>query len=166
MSDINPGDYVVAIEKGTAQLARGYGRVSYSAGDELQVTSMRSSTINVRPVRGGRVFTIARTHVQKPARKIGEIPPGGIAPEDPRIAWIFDDAARLANRLGLCPDFDRIMDALGAPGRTRTFKVDVASEDGITITATIEARSRRLAESKLREKLGATAPLQLMEATR
>lgn len=156
------GDYVAAVGNGSGSLAQGYGRVSYSYGDELLVTSIRAGGhLNVRHAGGGRVFSIAASRVRRIPRMIGEIPEGGIAPEDPRISWLFEDAARMADRLGLCKDFDRICDALGVPGRIRTFNITVMSAAGIEVTAKVQARSRRLAEQRVREQLMPAAPLAL-----
>lgn len=81
------------------------------------------------------------------------------------VVAVFEDAARMADRLGLCADFDRICDAIGAPGRVRTFSISVMSGEGIEVTAKVEARSRRLAEQRVREQLTPAAPLAL-EASR
>ena len=165
MSAFEKGQYVVATKDGSGYRARGNGRVSYRAGEELQITSVYSHTLNVRAAGGGPVFQITADRVRPVPRMIGVIPDGGISPEDPRIAWLFEDAARMADRLGLCADFDRICDALGAPGRLRTFNITVMSGAGIEVTAKVEARSRRLAEQRVREQLVPAAPLAL-EASR
>ena len=165
MSAYAKGQYVVAVKDGSAHRVRGNGRISYRAGDELEITSVFSHLLNVRHAGGGSVFQIPADQVRPVTRKIGEIPDGGISPEDPRIAWLFDDAARMADRLGLCADFDRICDAIGAPGRVRTFNITVMSGTGIEVTAKVEARSRRLAERRVREQLMPSAPLAL-EASR
>lgn len=165
MSAYTKGQYVVAVKDGSGYRARGTGRVSYRSGQELEITSVYSNALNVRAAGGGPVFQIPTDRVRRVTRMIGEIPDGGISPEDPRIAWLFEDAARMADRLGICADFDRICDAIGAPGRVRTFSISVMSGEGIEVTAKVEARSRRLAEQRVREQLTPAAPLAL-EASR
>lgn len=162
MTTYEKGEYVVAKRGGSGALVRDYGRVSYSAVAELEITSIRSSgQLNVRHAGGGRVFVISVDAVRPVPRMIGEIPEGGISPEDPRIAWLFEDAGRMADRLGLCRDYDRLCDELGIPGRVRTWNITVMSAAGIEVTAKVEARSRRLAEQRVREQLMPAAPLAL-----
>lgn len=159
MATYAKGEYVVAKRSGSGALAQGYGRVSYDAGAELEITSIRrSGALNVRHAGGrGRVFVVGADAVRPVPRMIGEIPEGGIAPEDQRIAWLFEDAGRMADRLGLCKDYDRLCDALGIPGRVRSFTISVFSAEGIEVTAKVQARSKRLAEIQVREQLTRTA---------
>ncbi|MEV4735538.1 MULTISPECIES: hypothetical protein [unclassified Microbacterium] len=174
MNDYKKGDTVVVTRDGYGHYASGGGGAGYVVGEELVITSTRSIAsgyLNVRPAPpgDGMVFRIPTDRVRPVPRMIGEIPAGGISPEDPRIAWLFEDAGRMADRLGLCADYDRLCDALGIPGRVRTFTVSLLSGDGITVTAKVEARSKRLAEQRVRERLsGGTetaAPL-VLEASR
>ena len=147
------GDYVFAKESGSGVRTRGYGAVRFAAGEELIVTSARGGYLNVRR-NGGYVFKIAASKVRGEARMLGQVPPGGISLDDPRIAWLFEDAGRLADRLGLCRDYDRLCDALGAPGRIRPYTIKLEVSDAVVITAKVEARSRTLAEKALREQFG------------
>jgi hypothetical protein len=157
------GDFVLATEDGRGPLWQGYGTITFKAGEELIVTSDRSRlTVNVKRSGGSRVFQIPREKLRVASRKVGEVPEDGIAPDDPRIAWLFDDAAKLAERMGLCHDYDRITDALGIPGRTRTFTIEIELQGGLKISAKVEARSRKLAEQTLREQL--LGPMQVMKA--
>lgn len=170
MSAYKKGDTVVVAHKGFGYFVSGGGGSYYDIGDELLVTSTRSAGyLNVRPAppADGLVFKIPTESVRRVARMIGEVPEGGIAAEDPRIAWIFEDAGRMADRLGLCGDFDRLCDAVGLPGRVRTFAIPIMSSDGIAVTAKVEARSRRLAEIRVREQVmpSAQRPL-ILEASR
>ncbi|MFJ4174019.1 hypothetical protein [Microbacterium sp. NPDC089696] len=173
MSGYSKGDTLLVTRDGFGDYATGRGGVYYAEGDEVLVTSTRSQLhgyLNVRPAppANGLVFRIPTDRVRPVPRMIGEIPAGGISAEDPRIAWLFEDAGRMADRLGLCADYDRLCDALGIPGRIRTFTVSLLSGDGITVTAKVEARSRRLAEQRVRERLGGgtdAAPL-VLEASR
>lgn len=161
MRDYEKDEYVITVDDGAGERASGRGRVTYRKGDELTITAVFSNHLNVRHAGGGPVFRITRPRVRPLPRMIGEVPEGGIPPEHPGMQWLFDDAARMAERLGLCHDYDRICDALGIPGRVRTFTVDVFSAEGIKVTAKVEARSQRLAEQRVRDQLAPPAPLEL-----
>ncbi|MCC2033094.1 hypothetical protein [Microbacterium allomyrinae] len=161
MSTFDKGDYVVAAADGAGDRASSSGRVAYRAGDEFEVTSVYSDHLNVRMVGGGAVFRVPRERVHQLPRKIGEVPEGSIHPEHPGLSWLFDDAARMADRLGLCHDYDRLCDALGIPGRVRTFTVKVLSAEGIEVTAKVQARSQSLAEQRVRAQFAPAAPLAL-----
>lgn len=161
MSTFDKGDYVVTTEDGSGQCVSARGRVSYRADDELEVTAIYADHLNVRLSGGGSVFRISPSRVRKQTRSIGEVPSGALSPEHPGIAWLFDDAARMADRLGLCDDYDRLCDALNIPGRVRTFTVDVFTGEGIKVTAKVDARSRRLAEQRVFQQLKPAEPLQL-----
>jgi hypothetical protein len=157
MTDYQKGEYVLAISSGSGDLVRGYGRTSYEKDAELVITSKTSSYLNVRPAAGGSVFRITRSDVFRPTRALGEVPEGAIPADDPRVSWLFEDAARLANRLGLCSDFDRIADALGVPGRERMFTIKLAVSEGVDITAKVTARSKKLAEQRIRDQFALAA---------
>lgn len=166
MSAYEKGDYVVATKDGAGYRARGAGgRISYRTGEELEITAIYAHHLNVRSAGGGAVFQIPFDRVRPVPRMVGEIPEGGIPPEHPGLQWLFEDAARMADRLGLCADYDRICDALGIPGRLRTFNVTILSADGIKVTAEVQARSRRLAEQRVREQLAPAAPLALEQVS-
>jgi hypothetical protein len=163
-TQVEKGDYVVAIAAGSGAFAQGYGYVSYKAGEELKVTSKGKSFLNVQRGRGGRTFRVGYNQVRPVARRIGEVPEGAIAADDPRIAWLFEDAARLADRLGFCGEFDQLADALGAPGRIRTFSIVFEPADGVKLTAKVEARSRRLAEQRILGSVAAEPVIKAIEA--
>lgn len=129
-------------------------------GEELEVTATGNKVfINVRRAGGsGPVFRWRREHV-KQVRQVGVAPEGAILPDDPRLMWLWEDAARLADRFGFCKEFDRLAEALGAPGREREFRIPMIDEDGIRITATVTARSRRLATQRIRERITSSTPL-------
>jgi len=156
MSEIEKGDYVIAQVSGYGSRVQGYGTVSFERGDELLVTSIRQSGLNVRKASGGSVFRIAWKSVAKPARALGQVPEGGIEIDDPRIQWLFEDAGRLADRFGYCRVYEQITEMLGAPGRERNFTIKLAIADGVEVTAKVLARSKRLAEQELRSRFGAT----------
>lgn len=92
-------------------------------------------------------------------RQLGEAPEGDyISPDDPRISWLWADAAAFADEKGYCSYYDKIADGLNIPGRERDFKV-VRDIGGMEAKFTVKARSRKLAEEAVTAKLkeGATA---------
>jgi hypothetical protein len=131
----------------------GSHRVTLKAGEEVVVTSYTPTRINAKRTSFNgerRVLKFERGQLQEQPRRLGDPPADGLDVEDPRIAWIFEDAAKLADRLGLCNDYDRLADQLGLPGRERDFKITFdGAEAGVSLTATIRARSRRQAEARL-----------------
>lgn len=92
-------------------------------------------------------------------RQLGEVPEDGISPKDPRIQWLWEDAAKLAKRKGYCAQYDALTSALGIPGRPRNFKVSIVLADGITASATQRARTKEEAEELVREKLQGAVPV-------
>lgn len=159
MSSYKKGDYVRAVSGGSGRRVRDYYNYSfYQAGEELIITSVTSTHLNVRKANNkGPVFRIDYQKVERFGRGLGVVPEGSMAADDPRIAWLFEDAQRLADRLGLCNDFDRIAEALGVPGRVRNFSLKLTVSEGIEITAKVEARSKKLAEQMVLERFSGTA---------
>ncbi|KAK2701931.1 hypothetical protein QYM36_019432 [Artemia franciscana] len=152
MSDIVKGEIVEAVEDFYGYDVRPNKRGMHE-----------NRWVNVRYVRSGwerNVFRIERDKVRQ-VRQVGVPPEGGIPLEHPALAWLWEDASRLAERFGFCREFDNLADALGAPGREREFRIPMISEDGIRVTATVRARSRRLAEQRIRERIAGAAPLEL-----
>ncbi|URP22092.1 hypothetical protein SEA_BIG4_334 [Microbacterium phage Big4] len=155
---------------------------NFARGDSAEVTTVRKDTITVRvdnpnygQTSGTGYFATretSKTHsynvprsslnapngeawtvVEKPKpRKIGEVPEGGIAADDPRIAHIWEDAGKLATRFGYCNNYDQIVEKLGAPGRERDIYVSV-DHKGLQVTATVKARSEKEAKQIVLDKL-------------
>lgn len=182
MTDFEKGQIVTFAERVTAQRAAGYGdSKNFARGDSAEVTTVRKDTITVRidnPTYGQETgrwgdkdrtkthsYNVPRSSLNAPngeawveaekpkPRKIGEVPEGGIAADDPRIAHIWEDAAKLANRFGFCSNYDQIVEKLGAPGRERDIYVSV-NHNGLQVTATVKARSEKDAKQIVLEKLG------------
>ena len=160
MSDIEKGEIVVSIVRGDKWRVRGWSQEWVDKGDELRVTSVRGDDLNVQQIIGGNVFRMSRSEVRR-VRPVGVMPPDAIPLDHPGLAWLWEDASRLADRFGFCKEFDRLADALGAPGRERQFRIPMVSEDEIRVTATVTARSRRLAEQRIRDRIASSAPLEL-----
>lgn len=159
-----PGEFVLTNRAGTAPYAVMGGRAAFTKDEELLITSVGAHHLNVKRANGsGHVFRMDSAAVRRPGRRLGEVPEGSISADDPRIAWLFEDAMRLADRLGLCSDFDRIADALGVPGRTRTFNIKVAVAEGLEITAKVEARSKKQAQEIILDRMRTTETSQLKQ---
>jgi hypothetical protein len=147
-------------------IGNGYGRATFPAGSVVELRKVGTQSVWARgfdPNRyGGQQFTIpvyldtsdpedaARIFVapdpDAPApRKIGEVPEGMISPEDPRLAWLWEDAGKLATRKGHCSTYDKLCDDLGIPGRERDFTVK-REVGGFNISRKFKARSKKQAE--------------------
>lgn len=171
MSDIVKGEIVESVVRDYRYEVRAGKQGRHDSqwievGTELRVTAVLSGFLNVRYVDRGmptNVFRVRLSDVRQ-VRQVGVAPAGSILPENPGLAWLWEDASRLATRFGFCDEFDRLADALGAPGRERTFRVTMLDEDGLRIAATVTARSRALAEAKIRDRFTAGSPLELTAA--
>lgn len=133
-------------------------------GTELEVTAvLANGVINVRYVASGMGRTVFRFDAAnvRQVRQVGVPPAGAILPSSPGLAWLWEDAARLADRFNFCEEFDRLTEALGVPGRERSFRIPMLTEDGMRITATVVARSRELAEQRIRDRMTSAEPLAL-----
>lgn len=167
MTDFSKGQTVTFAENATGTQASNSWRTrGFTKGETAEVTTVRKKTITVKI--DNYSFNVPRaslaapngevwTDVPKPpTRKIGETPADGIAADDPRLAWLWEDAAKLATRSGYCNVYDRIADELNIPGRLRNIEASI-TVDGLTLSATVKARSRKEAQQKIREKLAASA---------
>ncbi len=167
MTDFEKGQTVRFNDETRAERAAGWGGAHiFRRGDTAEITTVRKHTITVKGT-GGYSYNVPRTALATPngevwsepaktpkpkARKLGEVPEGGISPDDPGLAWLWEDAAKLASRSGYCNYYDRIADELNIPGRKRDVSVEM-KVNGVTITATVQARSRKEAEELIRGKL-------------
>lgn len=168
MSGFEKGEVVEATVQGYFFKVRVNSRGQHDSswvtvGTELVVTAVLPGFLNVRHAKaemGRDVFRVRMSDVRR-VRQVGAVPEGAIPPSHPGLDWLWEDAARLAERFGFCAEFDHLTDALGVPGRERTFRITMLNEDGIRIGASVTARSRALAEAKIRERLTASGPLEL-----
>lgn len=129
-----PAGTVVTIEKETSKYV-------YVDFDE-PIGQRRGGRIEVD--QASRFLVPEDPNAPKP-RPLGTVPEGSIGPDDPRVAWLWEDAARIATREGHCGVYDKITDELGIPGRVRTFS-RTKTVNGISVSATIRARSTQEAE--------------------
>lgn len=153
----------VTVERGfTGQDAVGWHRsVTVPAGTVVNVRRVSTHKVMVR--MGGNVlwaskefFAPVDPNAPRP-RKLGETPEGDhIAIDDPRIDWIWRDAAKYATNRGYCGYYDSIASELGIPGRERNFKVK-ATVSGLTGTFSVKARSKAEAERLFAAKVDAAS---------
>jgi len=143
---------------------------TFQKGTTGVITVVRKNTIGVTlpyDEKTNYVFSVPRsvletpngevwTPVVKPAtRKIGDKPEGDhLDKDDPRIQWIFEDAARVAKNSGHCWEYDNLCDRLGIPGRLRDIEVKTTI-NGLSIVSTVKARSKDEAEKIVKEKITA-----------
>jgi hypothetical protein len=75
---------------------------------------------------------------------------------DERLQPIWEQAHSAADDAGYCPEFDRMMEAIGAPTRPRLYRVIVEATVNayVFVTAQTEDDARELAESRFDEVLG------------
>lgn len=97
-------------------------------------------------------------------RQIGEAPEGGISIDDPRIAWIWEDAAKVATKARHCAEYDRLCDELGAPGRERNFTVK-RTVNGFEVSKKFKATSKKHAERMFDAELPSVVTTDLYEVS-
>lgn len=152
------GDVVVATITGRGWRARGYSQVTFREGDELVVTSVRRDQLSVRKGAYGYVFRVDSAWVRPREggfRLLGEAPEGMISADDPRLDWLWRDAARVADIEGHCAEYDALCDMLGIPGRERSFSVRVEVAPGVELRGRVVARSEAEARRVLAGQVAA-----------
>lgn len=165
MTDFQKGQTVTVIEGGDYPISiDSWSSRRIIAGAKGTVTQVYRKVLRVQFEGVDYILTIPREKIEAPngetytppvkpvTRKLGEVPEGMIAPDDPRIAWIFEDAAKLANKLSFCGEYDQLAAKLGLPGRLRNISVSTKI-DGLHVTAQVQARSEKEAEKILQDKL-------------
>lgn len=141
----------------------GHNRVTFPMGTEVRVTSHTTTRgfFNVRGIAIDRwnerkEYSTTLHETEVPAllgtdepegmpRKLGTVPEGMISPDDPRLAWLWEDAAVVANRANHCSEYDKLCDQLNIPGREREFTITRKFGE-MSATFKAKARSRRAAE--------------------
>lgn len=154
-NSVKVGDYVSFLKGSVGIVA--YGRVSANSepcpDTYYRVTRVYSKRIQVT---GRETFTIDKSSI---AENAGEthprthVPEGSIAPDDERLSYLWERASAIAERRGLCEEYDSICEELGIPGRVRSFTVKV-SRNGIDLSAKVKARSQKEADELVLSSLG------------
>lgn len=164
MTTVLKGDTFIAQQDIKRTSVGSYSEVTIAKGTLVQVTSnpTRTGTFNIRGKATNRwgeyldYSVIILKHevsellgADEPEgmpRKLGEVPEGMISPDDPRLAWLWEDAAAVANRANHCSEYDKLCDQLNIPGREREFTVTRKLGE-MRATFKTKARSRRAAET-------------------
>lgn len=168
--DFKVGDLVRVTSAARYSRISEYGADHLTPQIELEVRRVLAKSLRVmRTYNGGMTasYWIPRTelaliHVDPNApkpRQLGEVPEGGISPDDPRLAWLWEDAAKVASASFYCDEYDKIADKLGIPERVRTFKVSRTVND-LTVSGSFSARSKKEADAMFEEKLATTAAVE------
>jgi hypothetical protein len=151
MTTFRVGDRVTPLQGMDVDIPNSYRRFHLEPGQVATVT--RVGTVKVAVRSGGHSVWVYMDELElSTTRELGTVPEGGISPDDPGLAWLWEDAAQAAEYAGFCAAYDNLCDLLGVPGRMRKFKVEREIE-GITATFSLEAHSRTEAEKLVDAKL-------------
>ena len=153
-NSVKVGDYVSFLKGSEGIVAYGWGsqynpcpdtyyRVTRVYSKRIQVTGRETFTIDKSSIAENAGETHPRTHV----------PEGSIAPDDERLSYLWERASAIAERRGLCEEYDSICEELGIPGRVRSYTVKV-SRNGIDLSAKVKARSQKEADELVLSSLG------------
>lgn len=175
MVDYQVGDTATISKQADAVLASdSWVTKRFNSGTSGMITRVSKNIVTLRlPYKGQwdtkerlYSFNVSRDALERPnneewqapppkpkRRAIGEVPEGGISPDDPGLAWLWEDAERVANSSNYCYQYDHMANKLGIPGRLRDIAVTL-KVNGLEVTSTVKARSTKEAEAKVREKLG------------
>jgi len=167
------GEVAVITADTRASRAVGRGTRTFHRGTKVIISRPGREYVRARVQADGSssyVWTIdARllAPIDRPLRHLGDVPDSGIAADDPRLDYLWRDAAALADMTGHCSEYDRLCDVLGIPGRERSFAVRIQVAQGVELRGTVVARSYAEAERiLLRQVNSPTAQLALESATR
>ena len=138
---VKVGDYVSFLKGSKGLVADGWGSQCDPCPDTYyRVTRVYSKRIQVT---GRETFTIDKSSIAKNAGEThheAHVPEGSIAPDDERLSYLWERASAIAERRGLCADYDSMCDELGIPGRLRTFAVEL-KKNNLDLTIKLKARS-------------------------
>ena len=145
-NSVKVGDYVSFLKGSEGLVADGWGSQYNPCPDTYyRVTRVYSKRIQVT---GRETFTIDKSSI---AENVGEthhgmpVPEGSIAPDDERLSYLWERASAIAERRGLCGEYDSMCDELGIPGRLRTFTVEL-KKNNLDLTIKLKARSYKEAD--------------------
>lgn len=107
----------------------------YLEGTRMRVTRMYTERAVVRGRTSGGFEASAFINMEtlRPLldpnlplpRRLGEVPEGGISPNDPGLKWLWEDAAKLAKEEGYCGAYDTLCAKLGIPGRPKNYTANI-----------------------------------------
>lgn len=140
----------------------GGGRMRLDPTHRLRITRVGRENILVRREDMGSTW-LPKAHLteyespeQKAEKQKAKLEaskgPDAIAADDPRIAWIWKEAARLADEAGHCSEYDELAAALGVPGREGEYTVEVnfGGDDPVLAWFTVRAENEEAAFDKVR----------------
>lgn len=115
---------------------------------DYEVTRIGTSKVVVRGNRGSGWVGMEMLEGYAPEgyvkpRQLGTPPDDDgeyILPDDPRLRWLWEDAATYVTKEGYCSTYDTICARLGIPGRPRSFNVTGKVGD-IDIASSVMAHS-------------------------
>ena len=153
-NSVKVGDYVRFLKGSEGLVFDGWAPAHRPSPDTYyRITRVYSKRIQVT---GESIFTIDKSCI---AENAGEtlpelrVPEGSIAPNDERLSYLWARASAIADRRGLCQEYDSICEELGIPGRVRSFTVKV-SRNGIDLSAKVMARSQKEADELVISSIG------------
>lgn len=153
-----PGDQVTITKSGWYEHSTSTRTEWLSAGSVATVVRPQLGRLHVRATPKSTILEVSYGRVEPiggQPRRLGEVPPGGLSPNDERLAWFWEDAAAYADAVGHCREYDDIVRALDVPGRLRTVTARVEVVPGVVLTGSVKARSRSEAQALLLAKVRA-----------
>ena len=145
-NSVKVGDYVSFLKGSEGLVADGWGSQYNPCPDTYyRVTRVYSKRIQVT---GRETFTIDKSSIAENAGETHHgthVPEGSIAPDDERLSYLWEMASAIAERRGLCEEYDSICEELGIPGRLRTFTVEL-KKNNLDLTIKLKARSYKEAD--------------------
>ena len=152
MANFEKGTRVVTTRGGLCYRPTGYGSRQVPEGSAGVVTSrvdgrivsVKFDTVDVA-VRVSLSYLVPEDPNAPRSRRLGETPEGMLSPLDPRLSWLWDDAAAMADKMRLCGEYDKFALALGVPGRPKDYTV-TTSINGFTAKVVVKARSQAEAD--------------------
>ena len=153
-NSVKVGDYVRFLNGSKGLVVYGWGPLY----EPLPYTYYRVTRVYSKRIQvtGESIFTIDKSYITENAGETYpelRVPEGSIAPNDERLSYLWDRASAIADRRGLCGEYDSICEELGIPGRVRSFTVKV-SRNGIDLSAKVKARSQKEADELVLSSLG------------
>lgn len=152
---MNKGDYVKVTMKYSINKSSGYGMIHFEPDEILEVVRVGTNKTLVRKhgyTATAWILNMRLVPYDRHVRKLGETPEGDIDSDDPRLLWLWDDAATLAKSMGLCGSYDLFCNKLGIPGREKDYSVSLEVK-GLAVKTSVKARSQKEADAKVRKTL-------------
>lgn len=145
------GELLTITNRIRSSRADGYSNHNFEHGDEVEVRRVNTNRTLLRWNNFSWWVDNGDLNAQDPnaptPRRLGQVPEGGIDPNDPGLAWLWEDAATLAKLHSYCSTYDFLAAQLGIPGRPRNFTVS-RTINGLTVKGTFMATSQKAANEQ------------------